>query len=49
MAMVPQHNVGVFVVITRSPLTRFTAMSDGVNDPRVSELSNNKPQVVPAS
>ncbi|MGG7445698.1 D-alanyl-D-alanine-carboxypeptidase/endopeptidase AmpH [Kosakonia oryzendophytica] len=48
MAMVPQHNVGVFVVITRSPLTRFTAMSDGVND-LVSELSNNKPQVVPAS
>jgi D-alanyl-D-alanine-carboxypeptidase/D-alanyl-D-alanine-endopeptidase len=48
MAMVPQHNVGVFVVITRSPLTKFTNMSDGVND-LVSELSNNKPVAVPAS
>ncbi|MFE4109608.1 D-alanyl-D-alanine-carboxypeptidase/endopeptidase AmpH [Kosakonia sp. YIM B13611] len=48
MAMVPQHNVGVFVVMTRSPLTRFTSMSDGAND-LVSELSNNKPLVVPAS
>ncbi|MBS0848772.1 D-alanyl-D-alanine-carboxypeptidase/endopeptidase AmpH [Citrobacter sp. JGM124] len=38
MAMVPQANVGVFVVITRSPLTRFVNMSDGVND-LVSELS----------
>lgn len=41
MAMVPQHNVGAFVVITRSPLTRFTNMSDGLND-LVSELSTNK-------
>ena len=48
MAMVPQHNVGVFVVITRSPLTKFTNMSDGVND-LVSELSNNKPVAIPAS
>ena len=48
MAMVPQHNVGVFVVITRSPLTKFTNMSDGVND-LVSELSNNKPVANPAS
>ncbi|WLI78723.1 D-alanyl-D-alanine-carboxypeptidase/endopeptidase AmpH [Kosakonia sp. H02] len=48
MAMVPQHNVGVFVVITRSPLTRFTSMSDGAND-LVSELSGNKPVVIPAS
>ncbi|WP_130830975.1 D-alanyl-D-alanine-carboxypeptidase/endopeptidase AmpH [[Erwinia] mediterraneensis] len=32
MAMVPQHNVGVFVVVTRTDLTRFKAMSDGVND-----------------
>ncbi|MBK0019338.1 D-alanyl-D-alanine-carboxypeptidase/endopeptidase AmpH [Kosakonia cowanii] len=48
MAMVPQHNVGVFVVITRSPLTKFTNMSDGVND-LVSELSNNKPMAIPAS
>lgn len=38
MAMVPQSNVGVFVVITRSPLTRFVNMSDGVNE-LVSELS----------
>lgn len=38
MAMVPENNVGVFVVITRSPLTRFVNMSDGVND-LVSELS----------
>ena len=48
VAMVPQHNVGVFVVITRSPLTKFTNMSDGVND-LVSELSNNKPVAIPAS
>ncbi len=48
MAMVPKSNVGVFVVVTRSPLTRFVNMSDGVND-LVTELSGNKPQVVPAS
>lgn len=48
IAMVPQHNVGVFVVITRSPLTRFVNMSDGVND-LVSALSSNVPQVIPAS
>ncbi|SEL18960.1 D-alanyl-D-alanine-carboxypeptidase / D-alanyl-D-alanine-endopeptidase [Kosakonia sacchari] len=48
IAMVPQHNVGVFVVITRSPLTRFANMSDGVND-LVSALSSNVPQVIPAS
>jgi len=48
MAMVPQQNVGVFVVITRSPLTKFTNMSDGVND-LVSELSNNKPVAIPAT
>ncbi len=41
MAMVPQHNVGVFVVICRSPLTRFTAMSDGVND-MLAELVGNQ-------
>jgi D-alanyl-D-alanine-carboxypeptidase/D-alanyl-D-alanine-endopeptidase len=41
IAMVPQHNVGVFVVITRSPLTRFTAMSDGVND-MLAELVGNQ-------
>ncbi len=48
MAMVPQNNVGVFVVVTRSPLTRFVNMSDGVND-LVTELSGNTPQVTPAS
>ncbi|ORM74369.1 D-alanyl-D-alanine-carboxypeptidase/endopeptidase AmpH [Pantoea wallisii] len=41
MAMVPQQNVGVFVVVTRSPLTRFTPMSDGVND-LLTELVGNK-------
>ncbi|MBB1200486.1 D-alanyl-D-alanine-carboxypeptidase/endopeptidase AmpH [Enterobacteriaceae bacterium 89] len=48
MAMIPQHNVGAFVVVTRSPLTRFVNMSDGINE-LVTELSENKPQVVPAS
>lgn len=38
MAMVPEKNVGAFVVVTRSPLTRFVNMSDGVND-LVTELS----------
>ncbi|MDI8954400.1 hypothetical protein MJO10_32455, partial [Salmonella enterica subsp. enterica serovar Anatum] len=32
MAMIPQYNIGAFVVVTRSPLTRFTNMSDGIND-----------------
>ncbi|MFW0766149.1 D-alanyl-D-alanine-carboxypeptidase/endopeptidase AmpH [Trabulsiella odontotermitis] len=48
MAMIPQHNVGAFVVVTRSSLTRFANMSDGIND-LVTELSNNKPAIVPAS
>lgn len=49
MAMVPQSNVGVFVVITRSPLTRFVNMSDGVND-LVTELSGyGQPQLIPTS
>ncbi|WP_336997645.1 D-alanyl-D-alanine-carboxypeptidase/endopeptidase AmpH [Leclercia sp. M50] len=48
MAMIPQSNVGVFVVVTRSPLTRFVNMSDGVNQ-LVVELSENKPRVIPAS
>ncbi len=46
MAMIPQKNIGAFVVVTRSPLTRFKNMSDGINDP---ELSGNKPLVIPAS
>ncbi len=41
MAMVPQHNIGVFVVVTRSPLSRFTPMSDGVNN-LLAELAGNK-------
>ena len=41
MAMVPQHNVGVFVVVTHSPLTRFTPMSDGVNN-MLAELVGNQ-------
>ncbi|BAN97338.1 Penicillin-binding protein ampH [Plautia stali symbiont] len=41
MAMVPQHNVGVFVVVARSPLTRFTPMSDGVNN-MLAELVGNQ-------
>lgn len=41
MAMIPQHNLGVFVVVTRSPLSRFTPMSDGVNN-LLAELAGNK-------
>ncbi|MCE0811256.1 D-alanyl-D-alanine-carboxypeptidase/endopeptidase AmpH [Buttiauxella sp. W03-F01] len=48
MAMVPESNVGVFVVVTRSSLTRFVNMSNGVND-LVSELSGFTPQTSPAS
>jgi len=48
MAMIPQHNIGAFVVVTRSSLTRFVNMSDVVND-LISELSGNTPRVVPAS
>lgn len=48
MAMIPQQNIGVFVVVTRTPLTRFTGMSDGVNN-LVTELSGNTPRAVPAS
>lgn len=48
MAMIPQSNVGAFVVVTRSPNTRFINMSDGINN-LVAELSANKEQVVSAS
>ena len=48
MAMIPQKNFGAFVVVTRSPLTRFKNMSDGIND-LVTELSGNKQLVIPAS
>lgn len=40
IAMSPQHNIGVFVTITRSAKTRFTAMSDGVNDLIVALIEN---------
>lgn len=42
MAMVPQYSVGVFIVVTRSPHTHFTAMSDGVNN-LLTELIGNTP------
>lgn len=48
MAMNPEANVGAFVVVTRSPLTRFTNMSDGINN-LVTELSGNQPQAIPGS
>ncbi len=48
MAMNPQANVGAFVVVTRSPLTRFNNMSDGIND-LVSELSGMQPNMQTAS
>ncbi|MBC3378942.1 D-alanyl-D-alanine-carboxypeptidase/endopeptidase AmpH [Serratia fonticola] len=41
MAMVPQQNIGVFVVVTRSELTKFTNMSDPVNR-LVGDLVANK-------
>ena len=41
MAMIPAKNVGVFVVVTRSELSKFTNMSDPVNR-LVSDLAANK-------
>lgn len=41
IAMVPQYNVGIFVVVTRSPLTRFTSMSNAVNN-LLTELVSNQ-------
>lgn len=41
MAMVPQKNIGVFVVVTRSELTKFTNMSDPINR-LVGDLVANK-------
>ncbi|STQ13851.1 penicillin-binding protein AmpH [Enterobacter cloacae] len=46
MAMIPQSNVGAFVVVTRSPNTRFVNMSDGINN-LVAELSAIKPRCLP--
>lgn len=42
IAMVPRYSVGVFIVVTRSPETRFTPMSDGVNN-LLTELIGNTP------
>jgi len=42
IAMVPRYSVGVFIVVTRSPETHFTAMSDGVNN-LLTELIGNTP------
>jgi D-alanyl-D-alanine-carboxypeptidase/D-alanyl-D-alanine-endopeptidase len=41
MAMVPQQNIGVFVVVTRSALSKFTNMSDPVNQ-LVGDLAANR-------
>lgn len=41
MAMVPQRGVGVFIVVTRSKLTRFKNMSDRVNN-LVADLVRHK-------
>lgn len=40
MAMIPQKNIGVFVVVTRSELSKFTNMSDPVNQ-LVADLAAN--------
>lgn len=40
MAMIPEKNIGVFVVVTRTQLTKFTNMSDGVNR-LVAQLAKN--------
>lgn len=45
MAMISQKNIGAFVVVIRSSLTRFKNMSDGIND-LVIELSGNKSLVI---
>lgn len=42
MAMVPQRGVGVFVVVTRSELTKFKNMSDGVNSLVADLVRNNE-------
>ncbi|WP_156171445.1 serine hydrolase, partial [Yersinia massiliensis] len=40
MAMIPEKNIGVFVVVTRTQLTKFSNMSDGVNQ-LVAQLAKN--------
>lgn len=41
MAMVPQYSVGVFIVVARSNETRFTPMSDGVNNLLTEMIGNS--------
>lgn len=40
MAMIPDKNIGVFVVVTRTKSSKFSEMSNGVNR-LVAELANN--------
>ncbi|MCW8112422.1 D-alanyl-D-alanine-carboxypeptidase/endopeptidase AmpH [Yersinia intermedia] len=40
MAMIPEKNIGVFIVVTRTQLTKFSKMSDGVNR-LVAQLAKN--------
>lgn len=42
MAMVPQRGVGVFIVVTRSELSKFKNMSDGVNELVADLVRNNE-------
>ena len=46
--MNPHANGGAFVVVTRSSLTRFNNMSDGINE-LVSELSGVRTGIETAS
>ncbi|ROR13457.1 D-alanyl-D-alanine-carboxypeptidase/endopeptidase AmpH [Erwinia sp. JUb26] len=41
MAMVPQYSVGVFIVVARSNESRFTPMSDGVNNLLTEMIGNS--------
>lgn len=40
IAMSPQHNIGVFIVVARSSASHFAPMSDGVNQ-LIAELVRN--------
>jgi len=42
MAMVPEKNIGVFVVVTRSELTQFKNMSNGVNQLVADLVANDR-------
>lgn len=41
MAMIPEKNIGVFIVVTRTQQTRFSEMSNGVNR-LVADLARNQ-------